>query len=88
MTLTEKIINMKIHFLTFASSNMTEPKKRLSDEIEIVQSDTKYFSSVCMWNESNLSLQWKHKYGKYCNEHGFALWSWKPYIIKQRLDEL
>lgn len=79
---------MKIHFLTFASSNMTEPKKRLSNEIEIVQKNTKYFSSVCMLDETNLSLHWKQKYGKYCNEHGFALWSWKPYIIKERLDEL
>ena len=40
MTLTKKIINMKIHFLTFASSNMREPKKRLSNEIEIVQKNT------------------------------------------------
>lgn len=76
---------MKLHFLTFASTNMSN--KRITKEVK----SSKVFDSVTSLTEKDLPKEYqkelKNRIAKY-GMRGYAYWSWKPYIIKSTLSKI
>ena len=84
----KKIINMKIHFLTFASSDWVNSPIRFKNDLQTINDNYKFFYTSSIWNENNLSQEYKNRFLKYKNDHGFAYFSWKPYCLIQKLNEI
>ena len=55
MTLTEKITDMKIHFLTFASSDWVNSPIRFKNDLQTIKDNYNFFYTSSIWNENNLS---------------------------------
>ena len=72
-------------FLTFASSNMSY--KRIKNEAI----ESKLFDKVIAYDEHDLPEDFQQIMKDRISEYGmkgYAYWSWKPYIIKQTLEEM
>ena len=72
-------------FLTFASSNMSY--KRIKNEAI----ESKLFDKVIAYDEHDLPEDFQQIMKGRISEYGmkgYAYWSWKPYIIKQTLEEM
>ena len=72
-------------FLTFASSNMSY--KRIKNEAI----ESKLFDKVIAYDEHDLPEDFQQIMKNRISEYGmkgYAYWSWKPYIIKQTLEEM
>ena len=41
-----------------------------------------------IYSEDDLDKTWNDRFGKYASDHGYAYWSWKPYLIKQAMDKM
>lgn len=76
---------MNIHFLTFASSNWVNSPLRYREDLEKINSSSKFFKSYSIWNENDLNQEYHDRFSNYFSDHGFAYFSWKPYCIRQKL---
>ena len=74
---------MKLHFLTFASSNMSY--KRIKEEAI----SSNIFDTVTAVDEKDLDPEFQNillKRIDFYGPRGYAYWSWKPRIIKDKLN--
>jgi len=80
---------MKIHYITFATSNWVQSKPRLMRQIDSIQ---KYnlFDTVKFLNEFDLGSDFYTRFGKYIiqDKHGFLYYVWQPYLDLQELSKL
>lgn len=79
---------MNIHLLSFATSNWVNAKQRILTQSNILQQKFKLFSSITFLTEKDLDVEYYNIFGEYLNDPGFAYWSWKPYIIKNKLEQM
>lgn len=57
-------------------------------ELDNIHKKLNFFKSYYIFDENSLDDKWHYKYDKYASEHGFALWSWKPYVIYNALSQI
>ena len=79
---------LEIDFLTFATSNWKESKKRISSQIESIQKDHNFFRKTALLNENDLNSKYIEIFGKYLSDKGYAYYSWKPWIIMEALKNI
>lgn len=77
-----------LHFMTFATSDWTKAHARMTKDLACLQSACSAVKSVEVLDEHALDDAWRARYGKYAEDHGYAYWSWKPYLLRQKLDRI
>ena len=79
---------MSIHFLTLATSNWKKSRQQLLQQIQQIQNQYSYFKTIDFLDETNLSDEYMQVFSKYLDEYGYGMWSWKPFIILEKLKTL
>jgi hypothetical protein len=77
-------IAMKIHFVTFASSDMLPTLKRIQREALRID----FFDSIQCLTQKDLDKNFAHVFGNKLQfgSRGFGYWCWKPQIIQQEMN--
>lgn len=77
---------MKIHFITFANSDSNFSQERIIFEANNMD----IFNDVTFYTEKDFDKEFIEKYGSHFRDYkrGYGYWSWKPYIIQQKLNKL
>lgn len=75
---------MKIHFLTFVSSNFTTTLSRIKTEAE----DSGFFDTITCLSELDLPMQYRNEHQVNKESRGFGYWIWKSYITKELLSKI
>lgn len=78
----------KVSFMTFASSDWVNSPKRFKEDLENINTRYGYFDRYFIWNEKDLDKEYQERFSKYYTDHGFAYFSWKPYSIRQALENI
>lgn len=78
----------KIHLLSFATSNWKNSRNRLKQQIDILNKKHDIFSTVSLLDENDLGDDYYKYFRNYLTDCGFAFWTWKPYLILQKLNEI
>ncbi len=80
---------MNIHFVTFATSNWIEYKKRYNDQITYIQDNYQLFDTVSILDENDLDINYYKQIEKILDKkREFYQMSWKPYIIFKLLNKI
>jgi hypothetical protein len=76
---------MKIHFISFASSNFSRTLERIKKEAI----ESEFFDVIQCFTEKDIP-EFYNKYENWIksNPRGFGYWLWKPYIIKKYLSTM
>jgi hypothetical protein len=77
---------MKNNFVAFADSKMARTFKRLSKQVKSL----KFFEGVYLFDESNLSIDFKEKFKDklIAGSRGYGYWSWKPEAILMAFNKI
>ena len=77
---------MKNNFVAFADSRLFRTFKRLSEQAKSL----KIFEGVYLFDESNLSIDFKEKFKDklISGSRGYGYWCWKPEVILMALDKI
>ncbi|MGN6605041.1 MAG: hypothetical protein ACTHK8_21475 [Ginsengibacter sp.] len=75
---------MKIHFLTFASTNYKNTFRRITTEAE----NCGFFDTITCLNEFDLPIQYRIDNQVNEQTRGYGYWIWKSYITNQLLSEI
>lgn len=75
---------MKIHFLTFVSSNFKTTLSRIKTEAE----DSGFFDTITCLSELDLPMQYRIEHKVNQQSRGFGYWIWKSYIIRELLSKI
>lgn len=81
-------MNNNIYFLTFADKRWKESKQRFTNDLQYIQNTSNYFKDYFIYNEEDCPAEYQNRYKQYYSDHGFAWWSWKPYIIELILSKI
>lgn len=76
-----------IHFTTFATSNWKFAHERNRVQLDYIQKQYNFFSSTSVNDEHSLDTNWHSRFDRFSADHAYAMWSWKPYIIKDTLNK-
>ena len=76
--------NLRVHFITFASSSFRGALNRIKSEAEALN----VFDTITCLTEEDLSEEYRKKYGLAEGSRGFGYWVWKSYITKLQLDKI
>ena len=76
--------NLRVHFITFASSSFSGALDRIKSEAESLN----IFDSITCFTEEDLSEEYRKKYGLAEDSRGYGYWIWKSYITKLQLDRI
>jgi hypothetical protein len=78
-------MNTNIHFITFGDDNFKKSRERICQEAK----NTNWFNTVKYYTNNDYDLNFYNKNKKILNnEIGGGFWIWKPYFIKQKMDEI
>lgn len=76
---------MKIHFVSFASSNLILTLKRIESEAK----KCNFFDQIHTYTEKDIpEFMEQHNDFIYKNKKGFGYWIWKPYIVLKVLNTI
>lgn len=80
-----KILKMKKHFISFATSNFSKTLDRIENEAI----DSGFFDIINVFTEKDIPefMTQHHKFIS-ANPRGFGYWLWKPYIVKKYLSTI
>jgi hypothetical protein len=76
--------NLRVHFITFASSNFRGALTRIKSEAESLN----VFDTITCFTEEELSEEYRQKYGLIEGSRGYGYWIWKSYITKLQMDRI
>lgn len=79
---------MNIHFLSFATSNWEEAKRRYEIQLNAISDKFSFFKSAKFLTEKDLGDDYNSSFKEYLSDHGYAYWSWKPYLLSKKLEEI
>lgn len=76
--------NLRVHFITFASSSFKGALNRIKCEAESLN----IFDTITCFTEDDLSEEYRKKYGVAEGSRGYGYWIWKSYITKSQLERI
>lgn len=77
-----------IHLITFATKNWPKAIARMNTDLDDIASRFDFFKSNAVLNQDDLEHDFYDFLGYFTEDHAFAYWSWKPYVIMKKLDEV
>lgn len=77
-----------INIITFMTDNYKISSKRWNIDKNILLNKYEDIQSLSIFHQDDLPKKWFNRYEKYISDHGYAYWSWKPFLINKMLENL